>query len=165
MANTRKKKNYMHTLQLENGIAITQAQKQQAVYEHFLNHTGTYVPRHCSLNFSNLGWELVDLSIAFLEQEIMEVIMAAPKEKGPGPDGFVDLFFSSTCVLIKKDIIKAVHNFYTMNQQNLHMLNQAYVVLIPKILNPQRIADYRLISLIHSFAKNNLKYLGSKTKS
>jgi hypothetical protein len=35
----------------------------------------------------------------------------------------------------------------------LHFLNQALVVLIPKKKNPQRVPDFRPISLTHSFSK------------
>jgi hypothetical protein len=39
-----------------------------------------------------------------------------------------------------------------MNQQGLHFLNQAYIVLIPKKACP-KVAYYMPISLIHSFVK------------
>jgi hypothetical protein len=57
MANARKRKNFIHSIQSENGLAVSQAEKQQAVYNHFLNHTWTYVPRQWSLNLSDLGWD------------------------------------------------------------------------------------------------------------
>jgi hypothetical protein len=47
----------------------------------------------------------------------------------------------------------AVHQFYDMNQQGLHFLNQALVVLIPNKDDPQKITDYKPINLLHSFAK------------
>jgi hypothetical protein len=120
MENNRKKKNYMHTKQVNNDLAVTQAQKQQAVYEHYLKYTRTYAPRQCSLNFSSLKWEpkyLNHLKTTFTEQEIKNVIFSAPKEKAPRPDGFIGLFFSSCWELIKHDLIRAIHHFYTMNQQ------------------------------------------------
>jgi hypothetical protein len=46
--------------------------------------------------------------------------------------------------------------------QDLHFLNQAYIVLIPKKPFPQRVADYRPISLIHSFAKLVSKILTNR---
>jgi hypothetical protein len=57
MANARKRKNFIHSIQSENGLAVSQAEKQQAVYNHFLNNIGTYVPRQWSLNLSDLGWD------------------------------------------------------------------------------------------------------------
>lgn len=76
-----------------------------------------------------------------------------PKEKEPGPDGYIGAFFSSCWDIIKEDMIRAITQFYNLNSQGLHFLNQAYVVLIPKKGDPQKVTDYRPISLIHSFAK------------
>jgi hypothetical protein len=45
MANIRRKKNFIHALQSEEGLATSQASKQEIVYHHFLKHTGTYLPR------------------------------------------------------------------------------------------------------------------------
>jgi hypothetical protein len=42
------------------------------------------------------------------------------------------------------------------------MSANTYVVLIPKIHNPQRESDYRPISLIHSFAKIISKILAQR---
>lgn len=75
------------------------------------------------------------------------------KERAPGPDGFIGAFFTTCWVIIKEDVIQAINQFYEMNQQGLHYLNQALVVLIPKKENPTSVSDYRPISLIHSFAK------------
>lgn len=47
----------------------------------------------------------------------------------------------------------AFDQFYNMNSQDLHYLNQAYVVLIPKKPNTTKISEFRPISLIHTFAK------------
>jgi hypothetical protein len=44
MANIRRKKNFIHDLESEGGLATNQADKQEIVYHHFLNHSGTYFP-------------------------------------------------------------------------------------------------------------------------
>jgi hypothetical protein len=49
-----------------------------------------------------------------------------------------------------------------MNQQNLHYHNQAHVVLIPKVSDPQNVLDYRPIILSHSFAKIVSKILTNR---
>jgi hypothetical protein len=81
------------------------------------------------------------------------VIKEAPKEKGPGPDGFIGVFFSLCWGIIKQELMLTVNQFFSMNQQGLHLLNQAFIILIPKKPNPQRVSDFRPISLTHSFAK------------
>jgi hypothetical protein len=59
-------------------------------------------------------------------------------------------------------LLQVVHHFYHMNQQELHLLNQAFVVLIPKKDLPMVVNDYRPISLIHSFAKIVSKLLSNR---
>jgi hypothetical protein len=88
--------------------------------------------------------------------------MEAPKEKGPGPDGFIGIFFSHCWDIIKIDLINAVNQFYCRNQQGLQFLNQAYVILIPKKDNPKLVSDFRPISLTHNFAKLISKLLANR---
>jgi hypothetical protein len=124
---------------------------------------GSYVPRQCTLNLADLGWEprqLSHMDLPFSEDEILAVIKATPKEKAPGLDVFIGLFFSSCWDVVKEDIMRAIQYFHLMNQQDFRFLNQAYVVLIPKKQDLQRVVDYKPISLTHSFAKNHLKDFG-----
>jgi hypothetical protein len=87
------------------------------------------------------------------ESELPNVILNAPKEKAPGSDGFIGLFFSVCWNTIKQDLLAIIHQFYSLNQQNLHLLNQAFIVLVPKKSCPERITDFGPINLAHSFSK------------
>jgi hypothetical protein len=86
----------------------------------------------------------------------------SPKRKGPWTDGFIGLFFSSCWRILKDDLTNAPHHFHSMNQQGLHLLNQAFVLLIPKRQDAIKVSDFRLISLIHSFAKILSKLLANR---
>jgi hypothetical protein len=55
MPNARKKKKFIHSLESEGRVVLSQEAKQEAIYKHFLQHSGTYVPRQCTLNFFELG--------------------------------------------------------------------------------------------------------------
>jgi hypothetical protein len=146
-------------------VVVTQEDKENVVYQHFMKHIGTYAPRICNLNIANLGWQPKPLS--HLENSVTEelqlVIAHAPKEKAPRPDEFIGLFFSWCWNIIKHDLLEVVEYFFSMNQQDLHFLNRAYIVLIPKKTCPQKVADYRPISLIQSFAKLVSKILAKTT--
>jgi hypothetical protein len=73
MANVRKKKNFIQSLQTDNGPTISQQQKHDVIFNHFNNHMSTYVPRNLALNFSSLGWQQRDLhhlELPLSEEEI-----------------------------------------------------------------------------------------------
>jgi hypothetical protein len=77
------------------------------------------VPRSCSLNLHDLQWapkDLQHLDLPFTEQEIKVVIFNSPKEKAPGPDGYIGIFFSICWEIIKQDLMRAMSQFYTINQ-------------------------------------------------
>lgn len=74
---------------------------------------------------------------------MLATVKQLPKEKAPGPDGFIGLFVASCWDIIKGDIMQAVNQFYDMNQQGLELLKQAFVVLIPKKTDAQRVSDFR----------------------
>lgn len=96
MANVRKKKNYIYKLHSEDGIVTSNEQQHKLIYDHFQQHLGTYKPRTCTLNFSNLKWDkrnLERLDDPFTKEEIKAAIFNTNKEKAPGPDGFIGPVF------------------------------------------------------------------------
>jgi hypothetical protein len=154
--NARRKKNFIHSLHTEEGIVVSQADKHKIIFDHFSQHIGSYAPRSCALNFESLGWQprsLQHLDQPVSKTELKMIIQNAPKEKALGPDGFIGLFFLVCWDTIKEDAMMDVNHFLSLNQQGLHLLNQAFIVLIPKKGSLQQVSDYKPISLIHSFAK------------
>jgi hypothetical protein len=95
MANIRKQKNTILALQVGDTLATNQKQKHEVIYEHFLNHIGSYVPRSHLLNLTELEWhpkDLHHLDLPFSEDEVKAVLATAPKVKALGPDDFIGLF-------------------------------------------------------------------------
>jgi hypothetical protein len=143
----------------------TQSDKHQLIFQHFQNHIGSCPPRSLGINFTEPGWlpqQLHHLELPFTEQEVDKTIKSLPKQKSPGPNGYIGIFFKTCWNIIKDDIMAALQQFYDMNQQDLHFLNQALVMLIPKKENAVRVSDFRPISLIHSFAKLVSKLLANR---
>jgi hypothetical protein len=139
MANIRKQRNFIHSLQTAGALATTQQEKHNVIYSHFLQHIGSHIPRTCLINLNELGWQprhLQHLDLPFTEEEVANVIKSAPKEKAPDPDGFIGLFFSLCWSIIREDFMRAIDQFYLSNQQGINFLNQTLVVLIPKNNNP-----------------------------
>jgi hypothetical protein len=165
MANVRKKKIFIHALHTDDWVAWSHRDKEKVIHDHFLQHLGSYVPRNCRLNLINLGWQpksLDHLEADVTESELQNVILNAPKEKALGSDGFIGSVFSVCWNTIKQDLLAAIQRFCSLNQQNLHLLNQAYIVLVLKKRCPKRITDFRPIILEHSFSKITSKILANR---
>uniref|UniRef100_A0A8R7PR86 Reverse transcriptase domain-containing protein n=1 Tax=Triticum urartu TaxID=4572 RepID=A0A8R7PR86_TRIUA len=62
---------------------------------------------------------------------------------------------------MKQDMMRVVHHFDALHTENLHWLNSANVVLLPKKEGAEGIADFRPISLIHAIAKIIAKILST----
>jgi hypothetical protein len=92
----RKKRNFIHSLTTDSGLASTQEKKAWSHIQSLPQPYRHYTPRSCALNFSNLGWlqrQLSHLDVHVQMDELRRVILEAPKEKAPGPDGFIRIFF------------------------------------------------------------------------
>ena len=55
--------------------------------------------------------------------------------------------------IIKVDIMAAMSAVWTRKFGNFHLLNSAYITLLPKKEDATSVKDYEPISLVHSFAK------------
>jgi hypothetical protein len=85
-----------------------------------------------------------------------------PLDKAPGSDGFTGLFYRTAWPIIKQDIMRAFHALWSLDGRSLHLVNQAYMILLPKKADASTVREYRPISLIHSFSKLFMKVLASR---
>jgi hypothetical protein len=118
MATMRKRKNFIHSLQTIDGITTSRADKHKAIFDYFVQHIGSYAPRQGQLNLSSLGWHpksLQHLDAPVSKSEVISVIKEAPKEKAPGSDDYIGLFFSVCWDIIKDDLLRVVGHFFYMN--------------------------------------------------
>ncbi|GJU32048.1 putative RNA-directed DNA polymerase, eukaryota, reverse transcriptase zinc-binding domain protein [Tanacetum coccineum] len=79
--------------------------------------------------------------------EIKHAVWACGSDKAPGPDGFSFSFLKKYWEFFKDDVEKFVLDF--METDSLPIgTNSAFITLIPKVITPILITDYRPISLI-----------------
>ena len=93
------------------------------------------MPRNVDLNWeiiSNRRHNLSSLDAPFLEDEIKASIDLLPSDKAPGPDDFIGSFLKFCWATIKYDFMAAVNAFYNLRCCNLHLINSASIILIPK---------------------------------
>lgn len=91
--------------------------------------------------------EAVALTVEFSEEEIRRAVWDCESSKSPGPDGFNFFFIKEFWGIIENDVIAYIQEFQK-NGRLVRGINCSFIVLTPKKDNPQRVEDYRPISLI-----------------
>jgi hypothetical protein len=108
--------------------------------------------------------DLTGLETQFSVEEVWNTIKLFPPDKAPGPDGFTGRFYKSCRTIIKDDIMMAFDAVWRRDFRNFRFLNTAYITLLPKE-DSIMAKDFRLISLIHSFAKLLAKVLANRLRN
>ncbi|XP_027097528.1 uncharacterized protein [Coffea arabica] len=86
------------------------------------------------------------LTKAVEEDEIHDALFSMNPEKAPGQDGMSPLFFQRFWRTIKSDIIPAIKAFFN-SEFMLKSINHTVISLIPKILHPTSLKNYKPIIL------------------
>jgi hypothetical protein len=163
-ARYKKRKNFIGKLQVGDRLLFEQEDKKEAVWD-FYNHLGTVSYRDSTLNlnaFHRPALNLHDLDQNFSEEEVWNTIKALPSDKAPGPDGYTGRFYKKAWPVVKGDFMAAINRLLHGDISKLHLLNSAYVTLLPKKNEALEVTDFRPISLIHSFAKIVTKLLATR---
>jgi hypothetical protein len=77
-------------------------------------------------------------------------------------DGFTGRFYKVCWDIIKQDVMAAVSAVGSRKFVNFHVLNTAFITLIPKKDGVDQVKDFRPISLVHSFVKLITKILANR---
>jgi hypothetical protein len=81
-----------------------------------------------------------------------KIIAKMPPDKTPGPNGFNGLFLIRCWSIIKESFYKLAEDFHE-NLTNFESINTSYITLVPKCHSPEKINDYRPISLTNCCLK------------
>lgn len=95
--------------------------------------------------------------------EVKEALFAIHADKAPGPDGFSASFFQSNWEVISTSIVIEVQRFFVTGFLPTSM-NTTHIRLIPKIVGPKKVVDYRPIALCNVFYKIISKLLSMRLK-
>lgn len=135
---------------------FNEEEKEDMIFKFFDEVLGRQRPRTTRLNFQELGvtqLNLAETSAIFAEEEVWNVINEMPSEKAPRPDGFTGLFYKVAWPIIKRSVIWAFNAMDVLDSRSFHLINDAYLILLPKKAEAKGVRDYRPINLIHSFSK------------
>ncbi|GKV42304.1 hypothetical protein SLEP1_g49718 [Rubroshorea leprosula] len=121
-------------------------------------------PKLDGINFRQLADTDNDFLMAkFTEEEIQNAVWDCDSTKSPGPDGFNFRVIKIMWEEIKQDVIGFVQEFHE-NGKIVRGSNSSFITLIPKVENPQRIEEYRPISLIGVMYKILAKLLANRLR-
>ncbi|XP_074282927.1 uncharacterized protein LOC141607475 [Silene latifolia] len=90
--------------------------------------------------------------------EIKKCIFSIPSSKAPGPDGYSSQFFKDSWAIIGNDVSAAIIDFFNTGQL-LKQLNATLVTLIPKVVNPSSVLEFRPITCCNVIYKCIAKLL------
>ena len=98
---------------------------------------------------------------SFTAEEIKKVVFQMHHSKAPGPDGMSCFFFQKYWHILGDNVTQVVLSFLNSGHL-LKKINYAHIVLILKIKNPQRVSDYRPISLCNVLYRIVSKVLANR---
>ncbi|KAK7410878.1 hypothetical protein VNO78_02073 [Psophocarpus tetragonolobus] len=143
----------------------------QSIRDHVFHHFKTCSkdedpmrPKLDGVTFTQLtDQQRVTLEEPFSAEEIKEAVWACDGGKSPGPDGFGFQFYKSCWEIIGGDVVSAVQEFHQSGVLP-RGVTSAFLTLIPKVPRPDRLAQFRPISLISSIQKIVSKLLSLRMK-
>lgn len=94
----------------------------------------------------------VRLSKPFSSLEIEKAVRSMGKYKAPGPDGFQPVFYQEYWEEVGESAVRFVMEFFESGTLPPET-NDAIVVLIPKVAHPEKITQFRPISLCNVLLK------------
>lgn len=107
--------------------------------------------------------DLMSLNMPFSAKDVEELVRSMGKYKAPGPDGYQPLFYQDCWDVVGQSVVQFVLKFFETGALKSG-LNDALVVLIPKIAKPDRMAQFRPISLCNVLFKTITKTLVMRLK-
>ena len=103
------------------------------------------------------------LSSEFTAEEVKVALFQMGPTKAPRPDGMNALFYQKFWHVVGNNVVLAVLDFLN-NGNMLPDINHTNIVLIPKVKNPERMSEFRPISLCNVIYKIISKVLANRLK-
>ncbi|KAL5838662.1 hypothetical protein ACOSQ3_015831 [Xanthoceras sorbifolium] len=170
-ATARKKKNRISSLLDSRGVRRESEQGMSSVVlDYFSDLFRSIQPSFSDLSAassfleSKVNAQMAGrLGEAFTRAEVRSAVFEMGPNKAPGPDGFHALFFQKFWNVVGEDVsnvcLKVLNGGCSIEE-----FNTTNVVLIPKVKNPERMTDFRPISLCSVIYKTVSKVMANRLK-
>ena len=99
----------------------------------------------------------------FKAEEVEQAIKQMSPSKAPGPDGMPPIFYQKYWNVLGSDVISTVLSCLNFGCL-LKSINHTFLTLIPKVKNPEKVTDFRPISLCNVIYKLVSKVLANRLK-
>lgn len=103
------------------------------------------------------------LALPITPEEIKEATFQMGASKAAGPDGFNGLFYQKFWSIVNATVVGAAIDF-SETGEIVAELNMTNIVLIPKVPNPEKVSQFRPISLCNYSYKILSKILANRLK-
>lgn len=167
MACSRNSRNSLCSIPINGMLLEEPSGIRDAVQAHFtrlFSEDWKVRPKLCGPFKSIGGAQIVaQLEAGFTEEEIRNVIKCCDGNKALGPDGFNMSFFKKCWQIVRVDMLQFMREFH-QNASLVGGINSSFIALIPKVLSPSCLNEYRPISLIGSLYKILAKVLANRMK-
>ena len=88
--------------------------------------------------------QCLKLSQEVTVEEIKAMMFSLARNKAPSRDGYPVEFFDHAWEEIRSHVAKAIHDFFR-TRKLLREVNNTIIALVPKVVNPSSLLDYRPI--------------------
>ena len=117
----------------------------------------------CGLTPTVIAEMNTSLDRPFIVEEVQRAFHHMALLTAPSPDGMSPIFYKSFWHIVGKDVTEVVLNALNSGFV-LDLLNSTFITLIPKIKDPKKVSDFRLISLCNVVYKLIAKVLVNHLK-
>lgn len=165
----RRNLNRVKGLKNEHDVLITDKQslkKMMVRYfsDLFKRYTSCDLSTALKGNFPTLSDATIDvISKDFIETDVKNAVMEMAPLKAPGPDGLHVVFYQKMWNIIGKSVFKMTKDFFDTSKLTEGM-NDTIITLIPKTENPERLVNFRPISLCNVSYKIITKTMTNRLK-
>ncbi|GAU12613.1 hypothetical protein TSUD_132230 [Trifolium subterraneum] len=164
---SRRRGNAISSIQVDSATLEGVNPIRQAVVSHFESHfkaSNVERPGVDNLAFKRLNQsEQVSLTMPFTAAEVKMAVWNCESYKSPGPDGINFGFIKDFWNELQGDVMRFISKFHR-NGKLTKGLNSTFIALIPKIDSPQRLNDFRPISLVGCLYKILAKVLANRLR-